>query len=81
MWAVPADHVTVSIRAPVKGRPLATLHHQHRLSFDPRPREGATATVAVKPRVVNVSIRAPVKGRLALSDRLARRTAFRSAPP
>ncbi len=53
----------VSIHAPAKGRRSIGKPPWRCLSFDPRPREGATLDRAVKLHAVLVSIHAPAKGR------------------
>ena len=53
----------VSIHAPVKGRPTFAQSCPLRLSFNPRPREGATGTDKERSYWQEVSIHAPVKGR------------------
>ena len=54
----------VSIHAPVKGRRYDGLEWAGSApSFNPRPREGATAAETASHAVRVVSIHAPVKGR------------------
>ena len=55
--------LTVSIHAPVKGRRDGRYVGKNVVSFNPRPREGATRrTRSITPSFA-VSIHAPVKGR------------------
>ncbi len=54
----------VSIHAPVKGRPETKMATKSFfLSFNPRPREGATKYEILDGVRAGVSIHAPVKGR------------------
>ena len=53
----------VSIHAPVKGRQHNVVVKLSSVGFNPRPREGATTRVLVRPTLTQVSIHAPVKGR------------------
>ena len=57
------DQLKVSIHAPVKGRLSARSSKDASISFNPRPREGATQPKVLVEGVTPVSIHAPVKGR------------------
>ena len=72
----------VSIHAPVKGRRINTINTNDAIvSFNPRPREGATLLLDVAAALIRVSIHAPVKGRLKSKRVRTKRNGFQSTPP
>ncbi len=71
----------VSIRAPVRGRPLSTQRLAAARGFNPRPREGATTWWVDGNPAAAVSIRAPVRGRQEIQLAGVGVREFQSAPP
>jgi len=57
------NYESVSIHAPARGRRLGGLLIVSVLSFNPRPRAGATGKAAQAAKAPRVSIHAPARGR------------------
>ena len=72
---------SVSIHAPARGRRSTCRGCPRQGCFDPRPREGATASRPGRPARPPVSIHAPARGRRHFACRVTIRCGFRSTPP